>query len=226
MARGYGDPFIDAMMGVGGDPGPVGSPQDDGGYGYAGAPTISSLGSGVSQTDSFRTIAGGGVRPQNSLESRSIAERARDRPIANPSGMPGAGDLNGPTPGTPGSDGEIAAYITQAAQSRGIDPRFALLIAEHEGGVNEYNRRGTFSTGSSWWPYQLHYGGAGTPYAQYGDTAGMGNDFTARTGYQPGDPNAWKASVDFALDHARRYGWGAWYGRGPAGVGEWDGIPR
>lgn len=126
-----------------------------------------------------------------------------------------------------GSDnGDIAGYIRAAAMQRGIDPEVALRIAASEGGTEERARQGTFNTGRSWWPFQLHYGGAGTPYAQWGNTAGMGNDFTAATGYQPGDPNAWQASIDYALDHARRYGWGAWYGRKPAGVGEWDGIPR
>jgi hypothetical protein len=124
--------------------------------------------------------------------------------------------------------GSVAEYIRNAALQRGIDPDVALSIAQHEGGLDDDDvaREGSFKTGKSYWAFQLHYGGAGTPYAHYGDTAGMGNDFTARTGYQPGDPNAWQAAVDFALDHARRYGWKAWYGRKPAGIGEWDGIPR
>jgi hypothetical protein len=129
------------------------------------------------------------------------------------------------TPGEFASDAAIESYIRAAASKRGIDPDVAVRIAQHEGGTDERAKQGTFSTGKSWWPFQLHYGGAGTPYASYGNTAGMGNDFTERTGYQPGDPNAMEASVDYALDHAARYGWGAWYGRGPAGVGEWDGIP-
>lgn len=128
--------------------------------------------------------------------------------------------------GTPAGDA-VRAYIIQAANARGIDPNIALRIAEHEGGLDKYEgNMGQFNTGRSHWAFQLHYGGKGTPYAAWGNTAGMGNDFTARTGYQPGDPAAWKAATDFALDHARRNGWGAWYGRGPAGVGEWDGIPR
>jgi hypothetical protein len=121
----------------------------------------------------------------------------------------------------------IVAYITQAARARGIDPAVALRIAQHEGGLDKYEgNMGQFPTGRSHWAFQLHYGGAGTPYAQWGDTAGMGNDFTAATGFAPGDPNAWQAAIDFALDHAAKNGWGAWYGRGPAGVGIWDGITR
>lgn len=121
----------------------------------------------------------------------------------------------------------IVNYIRQAATSRGIDPEIALRIARHEGGLDKYEgNEGVFPTGKSYWAFQLHYGGAGTPYAKWGNTAGMGNDFTNATGFQPGDPEAWQAAIDFALDHARKYGWKAWYGRGPAGVGEWDGIPR
>jgi hypothetical protein len=95
-----------------------------------------------------------------------------------------------------------------------------------EGGVSEPARRGTFSTGSSWWPFQLHYGGAGTPYASLGNVAGMGNDFTALTGWQPGDPAAWKDSVDYALDKAKAGGWGPWYGAAAAGIHGFDGISR
>jgi len=132
----------------------------------------------------------------------------------------------GPAP-VSGENGQaITDYITQAARKRGIDPDVALRIADAEGGRGEYAKEGKFNTGRSYWAFQLHYGGAGTPYAGWGNTAGMGNDFTERTGYQPGDPAAWQAAIDFALDHAARYGWGAWYGRKTAGVGEWDGIPR
>ena len=122
-----------------------------------------------------------------------------------------------------GSGGEVRSYIVKAAAERGIDPRAALAIAKHEGGEDDYMRVGKFKTGWSFWPFQLHYGGKG--YESFGTTAGMGNDFTRRTGWQPGDVAAWADSIDFALDHARRYGWSAWYGRGPAGIGAWEGIP-
>ena len=122
-----------------------------------------------------------------------------------------------------GANGEIAGYIANAAAARGIDPGIALRIAQHEGGLEEYNKVGKFATGWSWWPFQLHYGGKG--YEHFGTTAGMGNTFTKETGWAPGDPKAWKDSIDYALNHARKYGWSAWYGRGPAGVGAWEGIP-
>jgi hypothetical protein len=119
---------------------------------------------------------------------------------------------------------EIQQYIEQSARARGIDPVTALSVAYNEGGLTNPAARGTFKTGSSWWPFQLHYGGPG--YEQYGTTAGMGNEFTAQTGYQPGDPAAWRASVDFALDQALKRGWyPGWYGSVPAHVSQWQGLP-
>ena len=138
--------------------------------------------------------------------------------------------------------GEIEDYIRQAAAARGIDPEVARKVAYFEGGRDLVNNpqqpaftnpsiEGDFSgnpwhSGKSWWPYQLHYGGQG--YEQWGDQAGLGNQFTQQTGYQPGDPAAWRASVDFALDNAMKGGWGQWYGAGPKGanVSQWQGIPR
>jgi LysM repeat protein len=132
-----------------------------------------------------------------------------------------------PAPGGGGAGaGEIEAYIRQAAARRGIDPSTAVAVAAHEGGLEEPAKQGTFSTGRSWWPFQLHYGGEGTPYAAWGDTAGLGNDFTARTGWQPGDPAAWRASVDYALDQVLRVGWyPLFYGSRVAGVSKWQGLP-
>ena len=40
----------------------------------------------------------------------------------------------------------------------------------------------------------------------------------------PGDPNQWQAGVDFALDEAKRAGWGQWYGAAKAGIGNRTGL--
>jgi hypothetical protein len=144
-------------------------------------------------------------------------------------GPPGPNVVTPPTP----TAGEIQAYIVQAARQRGIDPAVALKVAQHEGTNPQTGQfdspaqQGTFATGRSWWPFQLHYGGAGTPYEQYGNVAGMGNDFTAQTGWQPGDPRAWKDATDFALDQAiaNPKGWALWYGSIPAGVAPRQGLP-
>src|SRR5262245_30565229 len=125
--------------------------------------------------------------------------------------------------------GEIEQFIRDTAIQLGIDPNIAVRVANSEGGVTEYARRGTFNTGSSWWPFQLHYGGEG--YRHFGTEAGMGNDFTRVYGWQPGDPAAWKASVIYALNRARTSGWNDWYGAilpPPRGLGlsQWQGINR
>jgi murein DD-endopeptidase MepM/ murein hydrolase activator NlpD len=122
--------------------------------------------------------------------------------------------------GATGGD-DVAGYIRSAAAKRGIDPDIAIKVAQSEGGL-EPAKRGTFKTGSSWWPFQLHYGGKG--YERFGDVAGMGNSFTAQTGYQPGDPAAWRAATDYALDAAAKNGWGAWYGARNVGITGRQGI--
>ena len=123
--------------------------------------------------------------------------------------------------GAAGNDEDVAGYIRQAASKRGIDPEVAIKVAQSEGGLVP-NRTGSFSTGRSFWPFQLHYGGPG--YEQYGNVAGMGNSFTAQTGYQPGDPAAWRAATDYALDAAQKNGWGAWYGARNVGITGRTGI--
>jgi hypothetical protein len=119
---------------------------------------------------------------------------------------------------------DYEAFIRDAARKRGIDPDIAVRVANSEGGVTEPARRGTFDTGSSWWAFQLHYGGSG--YEHFGTIAGMGNGFTALTGWQPGDPAAWRDATRYALNRAKANGWGAWYGAAHVGIGRWDGIDR
>jgi murein DD-endopeptidase MepM/ murein hydrolase activator NlpD len=115
-------------------------------------------------------------------------------------------------------------FLYQEAPRRGIDPAIAERVANAEGGLAEPARRGTFPTGSSWWAFQLHYGGKG--YEHLGTTAGMGNEFTRVTGWQPGDPKAWRDAMRWALDHVKWSGWGAWYGAAHVGISRWQGIDR
>ncbi len=146
--------------------------------------------------------------------SPSAAATPSPSPFAPPSGGTG-----------PPGGGDVEGYIRAAATQRGIDPDVAVRVAQSEGGLVP-NRTGSFSTGKSFWPFQLHYGGAGTPYASYGTVAGMGNAFTAQTGWQPGDPNAWQAATDYALDQARQRGWGQWYGARNQGITGFQGIGK
>lgn len=185
-------------------------------------------------------MAGGGIVTEPTL---ALIGEAGPEMVVPLQGEPGPGaQLAAPSVPQPDvaspASGAIEAYIRQAAQARGIDPDVAVKVALYEGGRDPRKPnqapftdpavRGTFATGSSWWPFQLHYGGKG--YEQYGTTAGMGNDFTAATGYQPGDPRAWQAATDYALDQAVKIGWrgggnGGWYGAKAAGIGDRQGLP-
>lgn len=126
---------------------------------------------------------------------------------------------------------DIELFLQTACPPRGISYEVAHRVAMTEGGVTEPARLGDFSgppwySGKSWWMYQLHFGGAGTPYAAWGSSAGMGNGFTALTGWQPGDERAWRDACRYALNRARRDGWGAWYGAASVGITGFMGIDR
>lgn len=111
-----------------------------------------------------------------------------------------------------GSVAEMSDYIRKSAAARGIDPDTAIQVAKSEG---LYHWKSTIPGEESYGPFQLHYGGRG----QKGGLAkpGLGDAFTKQTGLDAADPANWKAGVDFALDNAKKSGWGQWYG--------WKGLP-
>ncbi len=117
----------------------------------------------------------------------------------------------------PTAKGEIADYIRQSATVRGINPDVALKVAMSEGGVTNPVLQSSFRRGGyrepSYGPFQLLLGGPGTGYGK-----GLGNAFMEQTGLDPRDPKNWKAAVDFALDNAKKSGWGAWYGAARVGI--------
>jgi hypothetical protein len=130
---------------------------------------------------------------------------------------------------------EIEAFTREAARMRGIDPDVAVRAFETEGGVTEPARLGDFSgppwySGKSWWPPQLHYGGVGPQpwqdYRAFGNTAGMGNGFTALTGWAPGDPRAWRDAIRYALNRVKTGGWSPWYGPATIGITGFTGVDR
>lgn len=107
------------------------------------------------------------------------------------------------------STSSTESYIREAAKKRGIDPDVAVAVAKSEG-LNNY----TGDRGSSFGPFQLHYGGVASGGMA---VAGLGDDFTRKTGLNARDPSTVKQQIDFALDYAAKHGWGAWHG--------WHGIP-
>ena len=108
-----------------------------------------------------------------------------------------------------GSNNEVEAYIRQAARLRGMDPEVAIGVYRSEGARGYVGDRG-----SSFGPYQLHYGGmAGGGMA----VSGLGDTFTKQAGLDAKNPATWKSQVDFSLDQAKKGGWGPWHG--------WKGSP-
>ncbi len=149
------------------------------------------------------------------------------QPTFQTSGMP---PLNPATPfggplaeggtGTGGATGgAIVDIIREAAIRHGIDPDIALRVAMSEGGTSEGARVG--DSGSSFGPFQLHYGNVAT-----GGNAvsGLGDTFTKQTGLDARDPANVAAATDFAMAQAAQSGWGAWHGAPLAGVTPWMGI--
>jgi TP901 family phage tail tape measure protein len=106
--------------------------------------------------------------------------------------------------GAPAGNMSPEQYLRWAAQQRGLNPDDVIRTAMGEGGITEWNRQGTFDTGTSFGPLQLHYAGGSNPQK------GLGDEFTALTGkHATEDP---QGAIDFALDVIAREGYGKWYG--------------
>ena len=112
---------------------------------------------------------------------------------------------------------EMVAYIRASAIRNGINPDIALRIAASEGlgGSIPGVRMTPGDHGTSFGPYQLHYGGRGS----------LGTEYSRATGHHAGDPKHWQEQIDFALRYAgKNKTWAPWFGRGPAGVGTHEGF--
>lgn len=133
-----------------------------------------------------------------------------------------AGIVNSPVSQT-APTGNIEDYIRQSAITRGIDPDVAVRVAQSEGGLKSWNMQSLATRNGiqepSYGPFQLLKGGQGTGYP-----TGLGNDFVNKTGLDPALAANGPQGVDFALDHASKNGWGAWYGADKAGISKWEGI--
>ncbi|WP_245317560.1 hypothetical protein [Rhizobium sp. N122] len=148
-----------------------------------------------------------------------------DNPGATGSSMPkvdSTGNVAVTSTVTPGGLPEVSGYIRQAAIDRGIDPNIALRVAGHEG-MNVFDPSKPDNggdEGSSFGPFQLHYAGMSKSMPN----SGLGNEFTNATGLHARDPSTWKQQVDFALDWARKHGWGPWMGAKAEGITGMMGI--
>jgi hypothetical protein len=117
---------------------------------------------------------------------------------------------------------EMEQFVREEAVKRGIDPDIAVRVAESEA-LNAFDPdkpdRGG-DEGSSFGLYQLHYKGMSPSMPN----AGLGDEFTARTGLDARDPSTWKEQVKFSLDWAGKNGWGSWMGAKKAGIPDFAGI--
>lgn len=121
-----------------------------------------------------------------------------------------------------GTKADVRAYIEQRAQALGIDPQIAVRVAASEG-MNVFDPRQADpggDGGSSFGPFQLHYGGV-NPAMPHG---GLGDEFTKATGLDARDPSTWRQQVDFALQWAKSNGWRDWMGAKAVGITGMDGI--
>jgi hypothetical protein len=116
--------------------------------------------------------------------------------------------------------GYSSIYIREIAPNYGVDPNAAIAIFNKETGGNS-NLIGDM--GSSFGPFQLHYGGM-VPDVLRLNNPGLGDEFTAATGLNASDPSTWQAQVDFSLYKASAGGWTPWSTMSAAGLNKWSGI--
>lgn len=113
-------------------------------------------------------------------------------------------------PGAGAAGGSTVDMIRKSAIAHGIDPNVALTVAAHEG-LNSY----VGDSGSSFGPFQLHYGGvAGGALAG----SGLGDQFTKATGLDARDKSTLQQQIDFSMDYVSKHGWGSWNGAKAAGI--------
>jgi hypothetical protein len=119
---------------------------------------------------------------------------------------------------------EVLSYLVEGARRRGIDPNLVVKAFNHEGlsvfDPNKPDRGG--DEGSSFGPFQLHYGGMSKSMPR----PGMGDDFTRATGLDARDPSTWRAQTDYVLDHLAHGGsWSPWMGAKAEGITGRMGLP-
>lgn len=132
--------------------------------------------------------------------------------------MFGLGSQSTPTPDTSTAAGRFTsqadkeAFIRKSATAAGIDPDIAMRVARSEG-------FGQFSgdNGTSGGAFQLHV----TPGGRGG---AVGDQFKSLTGLDPLNPENEHESIMFALEWAKRHGWGDYHGAARVGIGQHEGI--
>lgn len=131
----------------------------------------------------------------------------------------------GPPTGTvslSGTNRDVVNYIRESAKRNGVDPDTAVRVAAAEGlrgfDPTKQNRGG--DGGSSFGPFQLHYGRLNPAMPHNG----LGNEFTRQTGLDARNSSTWKEQIDFATKWQAAHGWGDWSGAKKLGITGFHGI--
>jgi hypothetical protein len=186
--------WILRLLGLGGVAGAGGALGIAGVLGYANLPTEANSGE------------------KNIYENGKLTDYGRAL-IAKDQAAAGGAAAGGGS-GAFGSLAEKEAYIRQVAGQIGIEPDVAMRVAKSEG---FYNFKSTIPGEESFGAFQLHVTPGGRGRA-------VGDQFRKDTGLDPSDPANERAGIDYALNWARKHGWGDFHGAANTGVGKWQGI--
>ena len=172
--------------------------------------TVGTVGTGIFGILTTGTAAAAGI-PSGSWLDRFFKWIGSNGGRATSGGALGPGSYG---QGLPAPGGQSSAdprgmipIIRAAAIRNGIDPDVAVAVARSEGLGNPVGDNKT-----SFGAMMLHIGG------------GVGDLFRKDTGLDPSDPKNEVATIDYAMQYAAKYGWGAWHGAARIGIGDRQGI--
>lgn len=114
------------------------------------------------------------------------------------------------------SQREKEAFIRATAARIAIDPDKAMAVARSEGFDNF---KSTIPGEQSFGAFQLHVTPGGRGRA-------VGDQFRKDTGLDPANPANERASIEYALEWAKKHGWGDFHGAANTGIGKWEGIQK
>ena len=103
----------------------------------------------------------------------------------------------------------VRNIAAKSAAAAGLNPTRPLQIGQLE---SAFNHNAVGDEGSSFGPYQMHYGNMSQKYPH----GGLGDVFTKETGYDLRDPNVRKdpkviqANADWVMDYMKKHGDSAW----------------
>jgi hypothetical protein len=124
----------------------------------------------------------------------------------------GFGGGGGGSGGGFSSQAEKEAFIRASAIKAGINPDVAMAVARSEG-FNSFSG----DNGTSFGAFQLHVTPGGRGHA-------VGDQFQSLTGLDPSNPANEHESIMFAMEWAKRHGWGDFHGAANSGIGPHQGI--